>query len=386
MASIQKYQTKSGTKWRIRVLVERDELTGKELIKTKQGFNSKKEAKLVALKLETVSMKLPKPVVKLKETGSSITFNEVYQEWFSNYKLTVKESTWIKTREIFRLHILPIFGKRNIDAITDDLCQKSVNKWYHDGFTKFKVWINNVSRVFRYAKRKHLITNNPVEDILIPKQSNVRIRTMANNFYDKSELHEFLDHLHESSDYQAYTFFRLLAFSGMRKGEALALNWNDIDFRRETVSITKTQSRGIKGINIQTPKTYESNREIFLDSKTIDALKTWRKIQASRLRHAGFCVKSSQLVFSNSKNTMWQPLKPLIWLNRVIKKYNLKHITCHGFRHTYATLAFEAGLSVKQVQLQLGHKDIQTTLDIYIAVTKKQKSEIANKFSAYVDF
>lgn len=83
---------------------------------------------------------------------------------------------------------------------------------------------------------------------------------------------------------------------------------------------------------------------------------------------------------------MRQPLKPLIWLNHVIKKYNLKHITCHGFRHTYATLAFEASLSVKQVQLQLGHKDIQTTLDIYTAVTKRQKSEIANKFSAYVDF
>lgn len=74
------------------------------------------------------------------------------------------------------------------------------------------------------------------------------------------------------------------------------------------------------------------------------------------------------------------------------KKYNtdkepseqLKRITVHGLRHTYATLAFEAGASIKEVQEQLGHLNFKTTMDIYTAVTQKQKIETSTKFAEYL--
>ncbi|KRL05012.1 tyrosine-type recombinase/integrase [Liquorilactobacillus oeni] len=385
MASIKKYSSKGQTKWKIRILVGRDELTGKQKVKTKQGFKSKKAAQLAVLELESSScLNTSKTSLNSPVTTSSITFKQVYLEWFKLYQNTVKESTWIKTKEIFKLHILPILGNRKLNTITDVLCQKAVNHWYDERYTKFKVWINNVSRIFKFAKRKHIISLNPVENILIPKRTNVR--TMTNNYYDKEELKQFLDCLYDLDDYQAYAFFRLLAFSGLRKGEALALYWKDINFSQKIVSVTKTQSRGVNGINVQTPKTYESNRNVFLDTKTINILKKWKKCQSLKLKQLGYSYSTSQLIFSNTRNTMLQPVKPTLWLKRVTENYNLKHITTHGFRHTYATLAFESGLSVKQVQLQLGHRDIQTTLDIYTAVTNKQKNEIADKFSAYVNF
>ncbi|MDC7952294.1 site-specific integrase [Liquorilactobacillus mali] len=106
---------------------------------------------------------------------------------------------------------------------------------------------------------------------------------MAENYYTKEELQKFLQCVYESSEYKVYTFFRLLAFSGMRKGEVLALTWSDVHLTDMTISITKTQSRGKDGINVQTAKTNESMRTVWLDKKTISILKEWKKEQRSWL-------------------------------------------------------------------------------------------------------
>lgn len=68
------------------------------------------------------------------------------------------------------------------------------------------------------------------------------------------------------------------------------------------------------------------------------------------------------------------------------KKYDLKHIPVHGFRHTYATLAIQGGMPPKELQKQLGHSDIKTTLDIYTAVTDQQLEQTPEKYTAFVNF
>ncbi|GAF41158.1 integrase [Agrilactobacillus composti DSM 18527 = JCM 14202] len=383
MASIKQYKNKNGeVRYRVRVFGGQDPVTNKEQRLTRQGFRTKKEASIAARELET---KIASPNYV---RPTQLTFEQVYDSWFEQYQNTVKESTWVKTQDIFRLHILPLFGDKQLAKITPVDCQNAINGWFKQGLTKYKVFFNNVSRVFQYAIRMDLVETDPTKKVIKPQNKNRPVTSMADNYYDLDELKKLFSCLYDEDNLKAYVFFRFLAFTGARKGEALALTWQDISFNDKTIAINKTQTRGKNArLLINSPKTYNSIRVIHVDEKTLEVLKQWRLTQRQTFLSYGInTLGAGQLVFTNQYNEMLQPSKPRVWLEHTIDKYDLKHITIHGFRHTYATLAFESGLSIKEVQAQLGHRNFQTTMDIYTAVTNKQKSEIADKFSKYVNF
>lgn len=127
-------------------------------------------------------------------------------------------------------------------------------------------------------------------------------------------------------------------------------------------------------------------RAIKLDQKTIHLLKLWKKKQAELYLEKGISTnKKAQLVFSNVENKLIDPNQTYKWINNVLEKYWLEHITTHGLRHTHCSLLFEAGATIKEVQFRLGHKDVKTTLEIYAHVTKKAKSETVDKFQNYLN-
>lgn len=383
MASITQYKTKDGSKlWKLQVFAGRSSKTQKQKIITRQGFRTKKEATIAARELE---LKIASPNYV---QPTRLTFQQVYDSWFEQYQNTVKESTWVKTQDIFRLHILPVFGDKQLAKITPVDCQNAINNWFKKGLTKYKVFFNNVARVYQYAIRMDLVETDPTKKVIKPQNKNRPVTNMAENYYDLDELKKLFSCLYDEDNLKAYVFFRFLAFTGARKGEALALTWQDINFNDKTIAINKTQTRGKNArLLINSPKTYNSNRVIHVDDKTLEVLKQWRLTQRQTFLSYGInTLNADQLVFTNQYNELLQPSKPRVWLEHTIDKYDLKHITIHGFRHTYATLAFESGLSIKEVQAQLGHRNFQTTMDIYTAVTQKQKSEIADKFSRYVNF
>ena len=74
------------------------------------------------------------------------------------------------------------------------------------------------------------------------------------------------------------------------------------------------------------------------------------------------------------------------WLIKIANHAGLPRIKVHGFRHTYATLAIQAGMNVKQLQYQLGHDDVQTTLSIYTTLTQSDKVRTADIFTSLVNF
>lgn len=98
---------------------------------------------------------------------------------------------------------------------------------------------------------------------------------------------------------------RLLSFSGMRRGEALALSWNDINFKTNEIRINKTLSRGLKGRLLKPPKTKKSIRTIEMDQKTMDILNEWKKRQKHDYFKLGYNTLN-QLVFSNKDNKYLQ--------------------------------------------------------------------------------
>ncbi len=274
-----------------------------------------------------------------------------------------------------------------MDKITVTHCQKAINSWY----TKIKHYKranNYVISIFKYAISLGIVSDNPVTRISVPVKKDTVMEDIAKNFYNKEELQLFFECLTKEDNSKLMVLFRVLAFTGARKGETLALTWNDINFEQKTISINKTLTRGLNNkLIIQTPKTATSRRDIMVDDKTLILLKEWRKQQKTDYFKLGYnTMNTKQLVFSNINNDFMQLVKVGQYLDLTIKKYGLKRITTHGFRHTHCSILFEAGASIKEVQDRLGHSDVQTTMNIYAHVTEKAKEKTAEKFANYVNF
>ena len=381
MATFRKYKTKKGMLWRYQILVGTDTVTGKRKYKTNGGLYTRKEAKLAA---DEIEKKISSPTFLDNE---NITFGEVYDRWIVNYKLTVKESSFYTVELQYKSKILPILGNKKINQITTIECQDLINYWYSIPLKNYKAIFNLITRIFKYAKQLKIVTDDPTSSVIIPKASRqFNNLEHSRNYYTRDELKTFLEYAEKHEKHKIYVLFRLLAFSGMRKSEALALTWNDIDFEKAQITINKTIIL-VSKVKVTTPKTKSSNRTVFIDKKTVSILREWRLSQKKELLQKGFnALSPNQLVFPDKNNHYIIPTTISKMMNRVSEGSNLHHITVHGLRHTYATLAAQGGMSVKQLQAQLGHSKVEITLDVYTSITDEQRKDTANQYTSFVNF
>nr|WP_325167358.1 site-specific integrase [Enterococcus gallinarum] len=383
MIMIKKYQKKNGTiAYMFKAYLGIDPVTGKKKYTTKRGFKSQREAKKAYNRL----------MVQVEEndvvTNSQRLFSELADEWFEQYKNTVRESTYVAQRLAYKKHIFPLFGNLKISKISIPYCQKQVNYWY-SYYKKYSNLIGLTSSIFKYALSLRLIRNNPMDAVIRPKhKKQIDEERYSAPYYEKEELLAFLEIAKNYPD-PIYPIFRILAFTGLRKGELLALRWKDIDFDKGTLSVKQTLATCDKWeIKFQVPKTEKSLRTISIDSETLQVIKRWQLKQKENFLKIGIkpTKDGEQLLFVSEEN------KPLYLdyvnhnLKIIIKENNLKYITPHGFRHTHCSLLFESGASLKEVQVRLGHTDIKTTMDIYTHVTKRQTEETANRFADFMRF
>ncbi len=353
--NIKTYKKNGETYYKFNAYLGIDPKTGKEKRTNRSGFKSKKEAEIAYLRLLTE--------VENKIEGK-ITFEQVYLDWLKTYKKTVSESTLHKITALFNKHILAELGDYYIHTIKLQDIQYCVNKW-SDVFKNVKPIKNYTSRVFKFAIQNSYIKENPCEFVIVPKISEKVDK--IENFFEKEELLEFLNYAKQDLSHKWYTYLRLLAYTGIRRGEGLALTWDDINFKNKTININKTLTTGTDNKQIiQNTKTNAGTRIINIDDETINVLKK-HKINST-----------SNLVFANKKGEHIYLSSPAKKMKNIEKKYNLKDVSLHGLRHTHCSLLFAAGADLKQVQKRMGHKDIQTTLEIYTHLTK-EKSEETNK-------
>ncbi|MHA5179779.1 site-specific integrase, partial [Oenococcus oeni] len=232
------------------------------------------------------------------------------------------------------------------------------------------------------------VDKNPFENVDKPRAKKAPSRDIM-KFYEVEQLRQFLNsayQLYNKDHYERYVFFRLLAFTGMRKGEALALNWDDINLVDKTLSISKTVITVDSGETVsEEPKTKASNRLMALDDETVSALAEWKLRQHELYERLGYTSSPCNYVFNSEVNSFINLSRPRMWARSIAKNANLPAIIIHGFRHTYATLAVQSGMDIKQLQYQLGHNDVHTTLQIYAEVTNKQKTETASIFANFVN-
>lgn len=359
------------------IYIGKNPITKKEIRKSKSGFKTIREAKLYIANLQTKYEQND----YIEKQENKKTFNQIYTLWHANHKDTIKESTlYVHNTRVKTM--LKELQNKELKTLTPYYLQKYINnlsKKYKKGTILIAKSI--INQVFNYAIKMDIIEKNPAVAVTIPKDKD-KIINDKDLFYTKEELQQFFKTLEKENNLKLLAIFRLLAFTGARIGEILALNWQDINFKEGQLHINKTLATTKDGLKIQTPKTKTSNRLISLDKNTLTVLKKHKLNQKEEIFKKG--LEKKDIVFTSRKNSYISINVVDATFLALCKKHNLKKIKIHGFRHTHASLLFESGATVKAVQYRLGHSNIKTTMDIYTHVTKLQKENIGNDFAKYM--
>jgi integrase len=175
------------------------------------------------------------------------------------------------------------------------------------------------------------------------------------------QLAAFLHHVRED---RLYAAFLLAAMTGMRRGEVLGLRWGDVDLEAGRLSIMQTLIAPDYRMQFSTPKTAAGSRSVALDPGTVAALREHAGNQAKERAMLGF-VEDSELVFTSLDGSPVHPHQFSQAFKQRAKEACLPQIRLHDLRHTYATLALQAGIHVKVVSERLGHASVGVTLDTY---------------------
>lgn len=379
MVKFEKYTKKDGTKaWMFKGYIGTDPLTGKKKYSTRQGFRTKPEANNAYLKLQ-------REILKGENTSrTQKSFEEIGNMWLEQYVNTVRESTYRKTKEILEVHVYPIIGNKRINTISLNICQVMVNSWAKK-YVKFSTYSSYTSKVFKFAMKHDFIEKNPMELITMPRKER---KKEEKSFYTVEDLKAFFDCLEKENDLKKHVFFRLLAFTGMRRQEILALTWADISLEECMVNVNKGLTEDInKNVVVGLTKNQSSNRLIGIDETTRDVLSKWKELQYQENIISNRVIKEEeQFIFNNKDNNHYHTGSASRWLKELIKKYDLKPITLHQFRHTHASLLYESGMDIKNIQNRLGHSTIVTTLNTYTHLNQKASNDVGVSFKNYVGF
>lgn len=361
---------KNGTKvYRSNVYLGVDSITGKK-VKTTITGRTKKEVKAKAQQAQS----------NFKANGSTVfkrvkvtTYKELAALWLENYQMTVKPQTLVSTRQFLKNHILPVFGDMQLDKIHIAHIQSWVNKLAFK-IVNYGVAASINKRILQYGVSMQLIPFNPAREVILPRPQKAGANRIK--FIDKEDLKTFLDYMERLAPtaynyYYDSVLYKLLLATGCRYGEAVALEWSDIDFDSATISITKTYNRIVKQVG--TPKSKAGIRTISIDNKTILMLKQYRNRQRQAFMEIG--SPAPALVFSTTISQYPNSDARTKSLRYRCKEAGIPQFTFHAFRHTHASLLLNAGISYKELQHRLGHATLAMTMDTYSHLSKEKEKE-----------
>jgi integrase len=241
-------------------------------------------------------------------------------------------------------------------------------------------YVQVINAIFDFAMDNRVIDFNPATKLKIPQTAPPAEQRRALTEQERQRIMEF--------EHRAKPSAMLMMFSGLRRGEATALQWNDIDFVNNKISVTK--SYNFKQKEFKTPKNGKA-RVVSVPQILIDYLQTLPKV--------------SPFVLTNARGGMmtedsWKRLYQSYMLdmnieygfggsiNKFANNMNVPMVintfTPHELRHTFCTIMFEAGIDALTAKEQLGHSDIKTTLSIYTHLSAQHKEAQVNKLDAFL--
>lgn len=378
---IKKYTTKNGeTRYLFQTYLGIDPATGKERRTTRRGFKTMKEAKQAErnLLLDVEENGLPS---NQSDGFQDPTFEELASLWLENYKTTVKPSTFENVRSKVEKMTEEHFKEMKLKKITVAYCQRVVIE-LSKSYVLYNHYLSVINRIFKYAVLMDVLNSNPFDKVIKPKS---RQTQRKGNFLTKEELKEFLKLAQNTTLSYFFPLVHLMAYTGLRQGEALALKWSDIDFENKRITVDKTAVRIKERQTLQTPKTKKSKRVISIDPATLSILKSWKKDQIKIYFKNGKHFEGDENFIFTNQRAEWVHIHNFIrYFKRFIADHGLKPITPHGLRHTHASLLFSAGVEPKNISDRLGHSTVQITLDLYTHITEEQRSDTVDKLLEYM--
>jgi len=392
--NIEKYVAKGKTRYRLLgAYIGIDVVTGKQVRANIKNKLSKSEVKRAyGLKLNEFEENGFTVKKQLKNQVKVKTVNDLIDLFYPYYKSTgVKESSYkISTQRIDK-HIRPYFGDMRLNRLQPMLLQPVIDRYCDEVASQnghYKTILSSFKRVLAFGVKKDILDTNPMDKIFI---KNVMIEKEEKiKFYESVQLNVLLAYLNNVSN-NSYseqalaTYILLLLFTGLRAGEALALNWMDIDFRNKTLVINKSLNPRSE---ITTPKTKGSYRTIDLDDDTLNMLRKFKKIQVEIIRKLE--SRQPSMIFynpvkrSNSSNPHYHYSSMQRGFQDLCRASNVEYLGLHSLRHTHATMLRASGVEFEVIQERLGHDSLKMTIDIYSHVIKESKREAINGLVEFV--
>jgi integrase len=377
VASIKKQP--DGT-WRYRIRYK-DNGIYKE--KSKTGFLTKGDCKKAANELEK------KINNGLNVSGRDMNVEVFLNEWLKVFKKpNVKNSTYMRIEREVRIRILPHFGGMKLSEITrmdgikwvGELSEKYARGTVLSTFAVFHDALNVAVYELNYLDK------NVLDRIKIPVENTVE---KPFKFFEKRELTLFLTYLKENKQgkyehsIQYYTLFHLLARTGLRLGEALALTWDDINGNALTVNKTLSYDDNNNFV-ITTPKTKSSNRTIRLLPETVNLLKGYKvNDKECVLKYQSYHQYNNYIFHS----PFGHPMRAVVardYFKQVCKNAGVPILSPNALRHSHAVHLLEAGADIKTVSARLGHASTRITADVYVHATKKLEDISLSKYEDYI--
>lgn len=219
--------------------------------------------------------------------------------------------------------------------------------------------------LFKMAYITDLIEKNPMDKVQRPKRRKDEVKREEPEAYTAEEAQYILQCLeHEPLKWQAY--MQLLIDTGMRNGECCGLQWQNVDFRENTVTIAGNLCyTPQKGVYLDTPKNGKT-RTIDVAPEVMALL---QQLRAEQARHG----ISSYVFTQNNSSSPMHPQSPGRYTEKFAKKYEVEHLHPHKLRHTYASLAITNGADVASVSENMGHSDKAVTLRMYTHADRESK-------------
>lgn len=353
------------------------DLNGNPMIHRKTVHGTKKDAQVELAKFVTEVQN------GLVVDGKSLRFSEFTEIWKRDYgSKELAPSTYKRYCRMLETRLLPYFGHFYINKIrpTDimkfyDLLEKDtqlVRKKGNNG-SKTKKPLSGKTilehhRLLRAMLHKavywQLIVSNPAERVQAPKA-----RKPKRKSYDDEQTKILLENLEQLSieDTKYKVAIILTIFTGVRLGELMGLEWQDIDLKTGIVSINRSsQYLADKGVFIKTPKTESSIREVAIPDFVVSLLEQYKLWYDEQKLFYGELWTDSNRLFVQADGKPMHPSTVSKWFVKYVSQIGLPVINFHGLRHTNATLLISQNIDVAVVAARLGHAQITTTFNFYV--------------------
>ncbi len=279
----------------------------------------------------------------------------LFDHWLPHAATRVKGRTLHRYRQLLRVHIVPSLGAVKLAKLRPAHIQAALDKMGTAPRTKVQTY-RVLSAALRQAVRWQILATNPAAAASPPRPGRPKLHVPSA---------DALGRLLEASDGWFEVALTVLVSTGMRRGEALALQWQSVDLNTGLARITQSVEAVGQQLSFGTPKTDRARRAVSLPGGTVALLKRWHKDQLERRMLLGAEWQPTDLVVERGDG---YPIHPDVLsrrFQRLTVRLGMAGVRLHDLRHWYATECLKAGVHPKVVSEALGHSSVAFTMDVY---------------------